>query len=142
MTAYDKDLHAWAVEQAALLRAGRLQEVDVENVAEEIESLGRSERRELVNRLSVLLAHLLKWRYQPDRRGKSWRATIVEQRRRVSQLLHENPSLKPSIGESVELAYETAVAEAVAETDLDFDAFPARNPWPVADILTESFYPD
>ena len=80
--AYDADFYGWANEQAALLREGRLNEADIENIAEEIESMGRSEKRELVSRLAVLLTHLLKWRYQPGGRGSSWRASIVVQRRR------------------------------------------------------------
>ncbi len=78
---YDADFYAWANEQATLLRAGRLSEIDVEHIAEEIETLGRGEKRALVSCLSVLLLHLLKWSFQPERRGKSWELTIKEQRR-------------------------------------------------------------
>ena len=86
-TLYDTDFYAWANEQAALLRAGRLSEADIENIAEEIESMGRSERSELVNRLTVLLVHLLKWRYQPGLRGRSWRLTIEEQRDQLDRTI-------------------------------------------------------
>jgi len=75
---YEGDFHAWAAAQAALLRAGRLSELDVQHIAEEIEALGRGERRELGHRLEVLILYLLKWSYQPERQGKSWRLTIVE----------------------------------------------------------------
>jgi hypothetical protein len=98
---YESDFYAWANEQATLLREGRFAEADVENIADEIESLGRSEKRDLVNRLAVLLAHLLKWQFQPVWRGKSWRLTIKEQRRRLSEHLDENPSLKPLVGEAI-----------------------------------------
>jgi hypothetical protein len=79
-TSYEKDVVAWAKEQAALLRAGKLSAIDVEHIAEEIEDVGKSEQRELVNRMAVLLAHLLKWQFQPDRRGASWMRTIDAQR--------------------------------------------------------------
>src|ERR1700684_1921614 len=93
-TLYDTDFYVWANEQAALLRAGRLSEADVENIAEEIESMGRSERSELVNRLTVLLVHLLKWRYQQNLRGRSWALTIEQQRIQLSRHLVRNPSLQ------------------------------------------------
>src|SRR5689334_13690461 len=92
-TLYDTDFYAWTAEQAALLRAGRLSEADVENIAEEIESMGRSERRELVNRLTVLFVHLLKWRHQPGLRPRSWALTIEQQRIQLGRHLDHNPSL-------------------------------------------------
>src|SRR5580698_7276634 len=93
-TLYDQDFFAWAQEQAELLRAGRLSEADIGHIAEEIESMGRAEKRELVNRLIVLLHHLLKWQFQPDRRGASWEATILVQRHALERHLEDNPSLK------------------------------------------------
>ena len=103
--AYETDFYGWANEQAALLREGRLHEADIENIAEEIESMGRSEKRELVSRLVVLLTHLLKWRYQPGGRGSSWRASVVVQRDRIADHLSDNPSLKPKIPEALTRAY-------------------------------------
>ncbi|HLB99535.1 MAG TPA: DUF29 domain-containing protein, partial [Acetobacteraceae bacterium] len=91
---YDRDFYAWANEQAALLRAGRLAEADLENIAEEIESMGRSEKRELNSRLRVLLMHLLKWRHQPMLRSKRWSNTIAAQRDDIVDHLADNPSLK------------------------------------------------
>ena len=90
----DATLHfyAWAQEQAALLRAGRLNEADIANIAEEIESMGRGEKRELVNRLTVLLLHLLKWRFQPGFRSASWSSSIREQRIRLASHMRHNPS--------------------------------------------------
>src|SRR4029077_12450499 len=102
---YDRDFYAWANEQAALLRAGRLAEADLENIAEEIESMGRSERRELINRLTVLLLHLLKWQFQPGLRGNSWRLSIEEQRYRLEDHLNDNPSLKAQITLAIRDAY-------------------------------------
>src|ERR1700677_4428442 len=104
-TLYDTDFYAWSNEQAALWRAGRVAEGDVENIAEEIESMGRSEKRELVNRLTVLFVHLLKWRYQPSLRGRSWTLTIGQQRRRLVKLLDANPSLKSQLNEALADAY-------------------------------------
>src|SRR5712691_611546 len=93
--AYDDDFFAWTQEQARLLRAGELTIVDAENLAEEIESVGRSDRREIRNRLIVLLAHLLKWGHQQRRRGVSWSDTIAEQRLQIDSVLVDSPSLRP-----------------------------------------------
>jgi hypothetical protein len=94
---YDIDIVAWAEQQAELLRAGRFSELDVENVAEEIEDVGRREKRELESRLAVLIAHLLKWQLQPSRRGGSWRGTIKTQRVRIERILRQMPSLKHTL---------------------------------------------
>src|SRR5579872_5517180 len=94
---YEKDFYAWAVHNARLLRAGKLSEIDVENIAEEIESMGKSEKRELISRLAILLSHLLKWKCQPERRSRSWKLTIKEQRFELIDLLAESPSLKHEI---------------------------------------------
>ncbi|MGA0200640.1 MAG: DUF29 domain-containing protein, partial [Prochlorotrichaceae cyanobacterium] len=91
---YDTDFYAWTVEQCQLLKNGDFQQLDLINLMEEIESLGKQQRQELRNRLGVLIGHLLKWDYQPQKRSKSWRVTIREQRREILQLLKENPSLK------------------------------------------------
>ena len=89
---YEQDFYAWANEQAALLRAGRLSEADIEHIAEEIESMGKTEKRELVSRLTVLLLHLLKWQHQPTHRGTVWRLTLEEQRNQIEDHLADNPS--------------------------------------------------
>lgn len=94
-TLYDQDFYAWANQQAALLRAGRLSEADIENIAEEIESMGRGEKRELVNRLTVLLLHLLKWQFQPSHRGNSWRLSIVQTKRETGFPRSTFPSTCP-----------------------------------------------
>ena len=141
-SAYDTDFHAWAIEQALLLRAGRVAEVDVEVLAEEIEGMARSERRELANRLAVLLAHLLKWQAQPGRRGNSWRLTIIEQRARLDAHLKDNPSLKAVLPDSVASAYRFALLRAQRETGLPADAFPAACAWSAEDILTDGFLPE
>ena len=93
-TPYKTDVVAWAVEQACLLRAGKLSAIDAQHIAEEIEDVGKSQQRELANRMSVLLAHLLRWQFQPSRRTKSWQFTVRTRRKEVAYVLHEAPSLR------------------------------------------------
>jgi hypothetical protein len=139
---YDQDFYAWANEQAALLRAGRLSEADIEHIAEEIESMGRSEKRELVNRLAVALLHLLKWQYQPALRGNSWRLTLEEQRNQLEDHLADNPSLKSVVQEAIVAAYRNALLGAARETGLSRDTFPAICPWSFEQITDPNFYPE
>jgi hypothetical protein len=139
--AYEADFYGWANEQAALLRDGRLNEADIENIAEEIESMGRSEKRELVSRLAVLLTHLLKWRYQPGGRGSSWRASIVLQRRALDRHLSDNPSLKPRLPQALADAYRDAVVIAGDETKLGETGFPQDSPWSFEDVQNPDFWP-
>lgn len=137
---YDRDFYAWANEQAALLRAGKLDAADIAHIAEEIESMGKTEKRELVNRLAVLLQHLLKWQYQPERRSKSWAATIKVQRRDLERHLKDNPSLRAKLGESIEDAYGDAVLLAAGETDLPESAFPVTCPWAFERFMDADFW--
>jgi hypothetical protein len=139
---YERDFYAWANEQASLLRAGRFAEADLENVAEEIESMGRSEKRELTNRLKVLLTHLLKWRYQPMLRCKSWSNTIGVQRDDVSDHLADNPSLKDKVPEELASAYRRAVRAAASETGFDNAVFPSACPWTYEQIMDAAFWPE
>ena len=139
---YEQDFYAWANEQAALLRAGKLDSADVENIAEEIESMGRSEKRELVNRLAVLLLHLLKWRYQPGLRGNIWRGSIEEQRLRLDEHLKDNPSLKAQIGSAMVTAYRLASVQADRETGLARATFPQDCPFTVDQVMADDFWPD
>ena len=138
---YDRDLHAWAIEQAALLRAGRLSEVDVQHIAEEIEALGRTEKREMVSRLAVLLLHLLKWAYQPERQGKSWRLTVEKQRRQLARHMRDNPSLRAWQNEAMADAYGDAVLRAERETDLPRDLFPWACPYSFDQVVDDGFWP-
>ncbi|MBD1916720.1 MULTISPECIES: DUF29 domain-containing protein [Cyanophyceae] len=136
-TLYDQDFHAWAQRQVGLLRSGQLAELDIENLVEEIESLGRQERQELRNRLGVLLGHLLKWHYQPEARTKSWAATIQEQRRRIQRHLKENPSLKPYLAEAIAIGYEDGLDLVNRETPLDPKQLPQVCPFSEADIFEQ-----
>ena len=139
---YDQDFYAWANEQARLLRAGALSEADIEHIAEEIETMGKAEKRELVSRLAVLLAHLLKWQYQPERRGVSWEVTIGNQRRALVRHLQDNPSLKSRVQEALADAYGDAKGDARAATYLPRETFPASCPWSFEQTMNEDFWPD
>lgn len=141
-TAYDTDVIAWANEQAALIRAGRFDLLDLENIAEEIEDVGKSEKRELANRMAVLLSHLLKWQFQSGRRGASWQRTIKEQRKSIVLEIKKTPSLKTSLRDVdwKESVWSDAVAKAIEETGLD--TFPEVCPWTAEQILDQAFFPD
>jgi hypothetical protein len=141
-SSYERDFHAWAMEQAGLLRAGRLADADIVNIAEEIESMGRREKGELVSRLGVLLAHLLKWQIQPALRSNSWQLTIREQRRRIDRHLRDNPSLRAKLDEAIADAYGDALLDAQRETGLAEAAFPAACPWTSTEILGDRFLPE
>lgn len=143
--AYDQDFYGWTQEQAALLRAGQLTELDVEHLIEEIESMGRSERRQLTSRFELLLMHLLKWQYQPDRReidGKSWLKTMREQRRKIPKLIRDNPSLQPLLEACIQDAYEDARFAASDETGLLISVFPETCPYTLERILDLEFLPN
>lgn len=139
---YDSDFFAWTVEQARLLRAGQLAAIDTANIAEEIESLGRRDRRELRSRLTVLVMHLLKWSKQPLLRSRSWSATITEQRRQIEQILGDSPSLRSFVGEALAEIYPDARGRAAAETGLADDAFPATCPFTIDEVHSHSFLPE
>ena len=139
---YDQDFYAWANEQAGLLRAGRLSEADIEHIAEEIESMGRSEKRELISRLTVLLVHLLKSRHQPVRRSTSWRLTLEEQRNQLEDHLADNPSLKAVLDEAITSAYRNAILGAVRETGIERHVFPAVCPWSFNQMTDPNFLPE
>jgi len=137
--AYEHDLYSWLMEQARHLRAARWNALDRDNLAEEIESLGREQLNKLESALRVLLLHMLKWDYQPERRGRSWWATIGEQRLRVDDLLADNPSLRPRVLEAVTRAYRRARLRAVKQTDLDEARFPRSCPYSWDDIVSRNF---
>lgn len=141
-TEYQTDVIVWANKQAALLRAGNLSALDIEHIAEEIEDVGKSEQRELASRMSVLLTHLLKWQFQPDRRGTSWQRTIKEQRRAIAAHIKQTPSLKVSLDNQnwFEGVWADAIAKSIEETGLEL--FPEDCAWSVEQILLADFFPD
>jgi hypothetical protein len=138
----DLDFYAWANQQAALLRAGRLTDADIEHIAEEIESMGRSEQRELVDRLTGHLLHLLKWRFQPGLHSNSWRLTIEEQRYRLEDHLKDNPSLKAQLGQAIRDAYRLALVEAERETGLARATFLTECPYIYDEAMSPDFWPE
>lgn len=137
--AYDEDFYGWAQEQSALLRAGKLSEVDTENLAEEIESMGRSEADRLRSCLRLILLHLLKWQEQPERRSKSWRNSIQRERDNAALVLEDSPSLKPRLLALFERAYELARREAAREADLPLARFPECSPFSLEETLNPEF---
>jgi hypothetical protein len=140
-TLHDRDFYAWTLQQANLLREGRLSEADIVHIAEELESMGASERRELTNLLAVLIAHLLKWQFQPELRGNSWRNTIDVQRFDVKELLEENPTLVAKLNERMERAYSKSLLLAVRETGLSKQMFPPVCPFNAEQLLSEDYWP-
>ena len=138
---YEQDFYGWSLRQAELVRQRRFNEIDIEHIAEELDGLAKSEKRELRNRLIVLLMHLLKWQYQPERRGRSWERTIKVQREDVAEVVAENPSLKPLHDSIFFSAYRKAVIEAQHETNLDIDIFPEQCPWALMQVLDDGFWP-
>jgi hypothetical protein len=143
-TPYDKDVIIWSQEQARLLRAGRFSELDIEHLADEIDDVGKSEKRELANRMAVLLAHLLKWNRQPGKRSASWRATILDQRKRIALALKATPSLKVILRDSdwQEDMWLDARARARNETGLAEDDLPDACPWSMEQAADLEFWPE
>lgn len=139
---YRKDFHAWCFNQANLIREKKFDELDIENLIEEVEDVGKSLESELENRLAILISHLLKWKFQPERRSKSWEFTIREQRKRVMRLLIKNPSLKSKEDEAFEYSYSDAVIRAEKETKLDIDIFSDQMPFNQEDVLKEGWLPE
>lgn len=142
MISYEQDFYSWTHEQAEFLRTGQFNSLDIPNLIEEIETMGRSEKRELESRLTVLLLHFLKWRYQEVRRGRSWQLSIDEQRIQFEETLNENPGLKPKLDEILKKAYRLAVIQASRETKISKNVFPESCPWELAQLIEEGFYPD
>jgi hypothetical protein len=136
---YETDYHQWAIETAAALREGRLQDIDIEATAEEIEDLAKSERRALRSAVVQLFLHLLKIKYQPERSGSSWENSINTQRDEIATLIEENPSMASLLSDPAFLnrAYRSAVIAAVDQTNKPKETFPATCPFTVADMQVE-----
>jgi hypothetical protein len=139
---YNKDFYAWLMKNADLLRQHKFNEVDIEHVAEELESMGKSEKRELTSRLTVLLAHLLKWKFQPALRSRSWKNTILTQRIDIKELLEDSPSLHYELGDRLAIAYEKARLSAEDETGIDKNNFPDNCPFTFEQLLKKDFLPE
>ena len=140
-TLYDLDFYTWTQRQAELLRFEEWEQLDWQHIAEEIESLGKKDKRQVQSRLAVLIMHLLKWQYQPSKRSPSGRKTIKEQRFRLALVLNDSPSLKNNLAEFVALIYPHAVESAADETRLDRQSFPNVCPYRTEQLLDPTFFP-
>ncbi len=136
---YMRDFYSWLMEQARHVREGRWDALDRENLAEEIESLGREQFNKLESALRVLLLHILKWDHQPERRSRSWLLSIDAQRLEIDDVLADNPGLRPRVAEALARGYRKARLEAAKETDLAADIFPDVCPYSFDDITTRPF---
>ena len=138
---YDQDFFSWTIQTARLLRAGRFSEVDIEQLAEEIEGMGKSDKRELWSRLTIILVHLLKWKQQPEKRSRSWRSTLDDQRTEIRRLFRQSPSLRRDLAAAVEEVYPDAVRRAGIETGLPAETLPRQCPFTEHQILNDEFLP-
>ncbi|MEA5513020.1 DUF29 domain-containing protein [Nodularia sp. UHCC 0506] len=137
---HENDFYAWTAEQVNLLKTRQLDQIDWQNIADEIEDMGRSEKRQLENRLEILIMHLLKWQFQPNLRSRSWQLTIKEQRLRLEKLLRKNPSLQSHLTEAIQDVYPLATISAEKATGLSL--FPAICPYTLTEILSPEFLPE
>lgn len=138
-TRHEDDLYSWVQEQVEHLRAGRVDELDLANIAEELDDVGIAQYHRLESAIRVLLIHMLKWDQQPERRSRSWVGSIVEQRSRIGRLLGKNPGLKSRIEEACDEAYASAVRWAAVETGFIESDFPQAQPYSWDDILNRPF---
>lgn len=140
-TAYEDDVAAWAQEQVALLRAGQWALLDIEHIAEEIEDMNISHRHQLAHRMAILMAHLLKWKYQPDRRGNSWKRTILHQRQRIAKILKKMPSLRHLLDDPEwnEEVWADALGMAILQAGLT--ALPKAPEWRLEQVLALDYLP-
>lgn len=141
-TLYDKDFFAWAHAQAECLRHKDFKHLDLAHLVEEVEDMGNQNKHELKNRLVILIMHLLKWQFQPERKGNSWYQTIAVQRIDIEELLDDNPSLRHFLPDLFIKAYDTAVSKASLETGINKKAFPLQCNWSIEQILNEDFFPE
>ena len=140
---YEQDFVGWLNTQAELLKTGKVNELDIKNLVEEIEAMGRSEKRELESRMIILVMHLLKWTFQPNYQSRSWANTINEQRRRIGRVIKDSPSLKNSLNDTewFDDIWQSALYQAVSETGLDIKIFPEQPIWTTQQILVDDFFP-
>jgi len=139
---YETDFYGWTQQQAQRIRAGATHLLDFDNILEEIEAMGRSDKRSLRSRLTILLMHLIKWQYQPEYRSRSWRLTIIHQRQEIDILLLDSPSLKSLLDTTMVIAWQNALKDAEAETGIDKSCFPQECPWAFEILIAEDFWPD
>jgi hypothetical protein len=136
---YENDFYRWTIEQSKELRCGNFDGLDLQNLAEEIESLGRQEKRELENRLGVLIGHLLKWQYQQEKRTRSWQITINNQRRSINKLLGDNPSLKSYLDTALQEGFVSGLDLVLTETPLKKKELPSQCPYTIDQVFDSGF---
>lgn len=141
-TLYDSDYLRWLAKTAEQLRNGQFDQVDVLNLAEELDDMGRSEKRAVESNLEVLLRHLLKYQYQSDRRSNSWRFTILEHRDRIAKAFRDSPSLRPYLVSIYADCYATARKKAAVETGLPLETFPGQVQFTLESVLDPDFLPN
>jgi hypothetical protein len=139
---YESDYALWIDQTIQALRDGRISDLDLEHLIEEVEDLGKSQRQALKSNLRILLMHLLKWQYQSKKRSSSWKGTIQEHRSRILDILEDSPSLKTFFVEVVDPCYAKAQIQAADETELDITVLPGQCPYAINEILDEAFWPD
>ena len=139
---YDQDFYSWIYKNIDLLKQRKFSEIDVDILIDELESMAKRDRRELTSRLMILIAHLLKWQFQPEQRSGSWQGSIDEQRVQLLEQVEESPSLKKNLEESITKSYPKAVALAIKETKLLPKTFPKTCPYSIEQLLNEDFYPN
>lgn len=142
MTTYQKDYFGWCSNQAAAIQNKQFESLDIDNLIEEIRSLGNAEKQRLISNLVIVFMHLLKWNYQSLRRSNSWKNSIAEHKRRVLKILNKNPSMKACLNECVEDAYQEARYEASQQTGLEIDTFPQGCPFALSTILNPDWLPE
>jgi len=138
---YDQDFYQWIQRNAQLLRERKFTELDIDNLVEELESMGRSQKRELISRLSVLIMHLLKWQHQAGRRTDSWISTIMEQRRELTLLIEDSPSLKHEVLSAMEKAYGLALTAFARETGISRKSLSGSCPYTFDQAMDNEFWP-
>jgi hypothetical protein len=140
-TLYETDFYAWTLEMAQLIKAKQFDRIDVEHLSEEVESMGASERNALESRLIELMLHLLKWQFQPERKGRSWEVSIAKQRIGIDKVLKDNPSLKYQYQQRIDDCYVYARRYAAIETKLPISSFPETSPYSVEQLFDFEFLP-
>ena len=138
---HDKDFYAWTQATVGLLKSKKFDALDLDNLIEEIDDMGKSEKRSMVSRIAQLIGHLLKWQYQSGLRSNSWKYTIKEQRDQLSDILEDNPSFKPLIADFLEKGYKHAINIFKSDTNLEMD-LPSKCPYTFTQLMDEAFYPE
>lgn len=141
LTTYQDDFYSWIDHNIMLLKQKQWEDIDIDTLIDELESMAKRDKRELISHFIVLIAHLLKWHYQPQMRSGSWRGSICEQRIRIQDQLEDSPSLKNCLDISIDKAYPAALKITHQEIGLSISAFPLRCPYSISELLDEDFYP-